>query len=136
MTYYNDIILAVVRVVSCLISILVSAVVIPWLKNTVVPYLKDRHLYSMVCKFVMAAEKMADVGTIEKDTKKTFVLDMLRSRGVTITGEVEALIEAAVEELDLETMEAVGGIVDVFSDDDIVVEADGEESASDENEEL
>lgn len=127
MQYYNELIILVIRLVGCVVGIAVSTILVPWLKNTVVPYFQDKHLYTIVCKFVLAAEKMAETGVIERDTKKKFVIDMLRSRGVTVTGEVEALIEAAVEELDLEVMGAISGVFDVFDGDIDTVEEETQE---------
>ena len=38
-----------------------TALVIPWLKDTGLPWLKEKRLYSIVKKFVEAAEKQAEV---------------------------------------------------------------------------
>ncbi len=46
-----------------------TALVIPWLKDTGLPWLKEKRLYSIVKKFVEAAEKQAEAGTIDKATK-------------------------------------------------------------------
>lgn len=48
-----------------------TALVIPWLKDTGLPWLKEKRLYAIVKKFVEAAEKQAEAGTIDKATKKT-----------------------------------------------------------------
>lgn len=78
-----------------------SALVIPWLKNSAIPWLKEKHLFSVVYGFVKAAEKLASSGAIEKVDKKAYVISLLEKKGITITDEVNATIEAAVEELDI-----------------------------------
>ena len=84
-----------------------TALVIPWLKDTGLPWLKEKRLYSIVKKFVEAAEKQAEAGTIDKATKKRFVVELL---------EANAFIEAAVKELDLAEKNAIGEIGKIFSD--------------------
>ena len=49
----------------------------------------------------MAAEKMAEAGTINKCDKNAVVVDLLEKNGITVNETVRALIEAAVKELDL-----------------------------------
>ena len=60
-------------------------------------------------KFVEAAEKQAEAGTIDKATKKRFVVELLEANGITVTPEINAFIEAAVKELDLAEKNAIGG---------------------------
>ena len=84
-----------------------TALVIPWLKDTGLPWLKEKRLYSIVKKFVEAAEKQAEAGTIDKATKKRFVVELLEANGI---------IEAAVKELDLAEKNAIGEIGKIFSD--------------------
>lgn len=79
-----------------------------------VPWLKEQRIYSSVRKYVMAAEKLANSGVITKDHKKNYVRKLLVDRGVKITPAVDAMIEAAVEELDLMGQE----IVAAFADDE------------------
>ena len=85
-----------------------TALVIPWLKDTGLP--------SIVKKFVEAAEKQAEAGTIDKATKKRFVVELLEANGITVTPEIDAFIEAAVKELDLAEKNAIGEIGKIFSD--------------------
>lgn len=59
-----------------------TALVIPWLKDTGLPWLKEKRLYSIVKKFVEAAEKQAEAGTIDKATKKRFVVELLEANGI------------------------------------------------------
>ena len=87
-----------------------TALVIPWLKDTGLPWLKEKRLYSIVKKFVEAAEKQAEAGTIDKATKKRFVVELLEANGITVTPEINAFIEAAVKELDLAEKNAIGEI--------------------------
>lgn len=82
----------------------------------VIPWLKEKRLYSIVKKFVEAAEKQAEAGTIDKATKKRFVVELLESNGITVTPEINAFIEAAVKELDLAEKNAIGEIGKIFSD--------------------
>ena len=89
-----------------------TALVIPWLKDTGLPWLKEKRLYSIVKKFVEAAE----AGTIDKATKKRFVVELLEANGITVTPEIDAFIEAAVKELDLAEKNAIGEIGKIFSD--------------------
>ena len=67
-------------------------------------------------KFVEAAEKQAEAGTIDKAAKKRFVVELLESNGITVTPEINAFIEAAVKELDLAEKNAIGEIGKIFSD--------------------
>ena len=92
-----------------------TALVIPWLKDTGLPWLKEKRLYSIVKKFVEAAEKQAEAGTIDKATKKRFVVELLEANGITVTPEINAFIEAAVKELDLAEKNAIGEIGKIFS---------------------
>lgn len=39
-----------------------TGVFIPWLVKTAIPWLKEKHLYTIVSTFVKAAEKMANAG--------------------------------------------------------------------------
>lgn len=110
----NELSSAVLKVLVALISVLVSAVIVPWLKGTVVPYLKEKRLYSLCVKFVQAAEKLYESGIIPNgEAKKAYVERMLANAGVEITPEISALIESAVKDLDL----AMGKIGDVFEEE-------------------
>ena len=93
-----------------------TALVIPWLKDTGLPWLKEKRLYSIVKKFVEAAEKQAEASTIDKATKKRFVVELLEANGFTVTPEINAFIEAAGKELDLAEKNAIGEIGKIFSD--------------------
>ncbi len=87
--------------VIAVISIIVSYYIIPIIKSNLVIWLKDKHIYDTVKKFVQAAEKLAESGTIEKVDKKDYVINLLKEQGIKIDTKVEAFIESAVEEIDL-----------------------------------
>ncbi len=72
-----------------------------WALTKFLPWLSRQRVYSYVRKFVMAAEKMAEAGTINKCDKNAVVVDLLEKNGITVNETVRALIEAAVKELDL-----------------------------------
>ena len=84
-----------------------------YIKTAVVPWLKEKRLYSTIQKFVQAAEKLGSTGAISKDTKKAYVISLLESNGIKVTPEVDALIESAVQELD----DAVAEIIEVLGDE-------------------
>lgn len=67
-----------------------------------VPWLKEKRLYSTVVKMVRAAEKWAATHEIDK---KAWVIQQLTEAGVQVSPTVEALIESAVLEIDI----ALGG---------------------------
>lgn len=89
------------KAVIVVVSIYASTLLIPWLKNTAIPWLKEKHLYSIVRSFVLAAEKMAESGQIDKAAKRDYVVGLLAKKGIEVTDDVLALIEMAVMELDL-----------------------------------
>lgn len=62
------------------------------------------------------AVTQAEAGTIDKATKKRFVVELLEANGITVTPEIDAFIEAAVKELDLAEKNAIGEIGKIFSD--------------------
>lgn len=94
-----------------------SLVIIPWLRKSAIPWLKDKQLYGIVQKFVRAAEKMGEAGIISKEDKLNYVVGLLERHGVTITPEVRALIESAVGALDAEFAKNASAVVDEFGDD-------------------
>lgn len=68
----------------------------------VIPWIKQLGIYSIVKMCVNAAEKMADSCQITKEEKKDYVIKILEHFGIEVSPIVEAMIEAAVEELDLQ----------------------------------
>lgn len=66
------------------------------------PHLKNLSIYKIVQMVVRAAEKMGETNQIPKETKKDWVIQMLERFGIKVNDTVEAMIEAAVEEIDLQ----------------------------------
>lgn len=123
--FYTEIAGGVLRVVCALIGVLLTAVVMPWLKTSALPWLKEKRLYSLVQKFVQAAEKLAETGVLERKDKKQYVVDLLEQNGYKVNAETEAFIESAVKELDMTMQTGWEEIIDVFEDED---KADTEEA--------
>ena len=81
---------AIVKIVFIVLSTVVTLYVVPWLK--------EKRLYDTVQKMVDAAEKWAETNDIDK---KEWVISQLESKGIKVSPYVDALIEAAVKELDI-----------------------------------
>ena len=82
-------------------SIAVVTIVVPWVKNFLIPWLMEKRLYSIVACFVKAVEKLASSGQIEKELKKSHVVSLLEAKGIDVDDEVLAMIESAVIDLDI-----------------------------------
>ena len=106
----NVIISNVLDIVIAIISIIISAFLIPAIKDQLVPWLKEKHLYDVVYKAVLAAEKLGETGQIEKMEKKAYVLNFLRGKNIVITTEVEQFIESACQQLDIIEQTTVASI--------------------------
>ncbi len=104
----------VLEIIFAAIGVLFTAVVLPWVKNTAIPWLKEKRIYSLVQKFVAAAEKKAEAGTLPKPLKKDYVIELLEGKGIIITEEIDAFIEAAVKELDNAIQSAVLEVAGAF----------------------
>lgn len=104
----------VLEIIFAAIGVLFTAVVLPWVKNTAIPWLKEKRIYSLVQKFVAAAEKKAEAGTLLKPLKKDYVIELLEGKGIIITEEIDAFIEAAVKELDNAVQSAVLEVAGAF----------------------
>lgn len=102
-----DITGVIVDAIIAICGLIFTGVFIPWVKQTGIPWLKEKHLYGIVTMFVKAAEKQADAGTLTVP-KLYYVMDMLEKKGVAVTPEVRAMIEAAVKDLDIAAEGAVG----------------------------
>ena len=89
------------QIVGTIITIIVSAYIIPAIKESLVPMLREKRLYDLVYKAVMAAEKLGATDQIKKADKKGYVISILKKKGIAITPEVESLIETACAALDL-----------------------------------
>lgn len=81
---------ALVKIIFLVASVVVTVYVVPWLK--------EKKLYETVKKMVQAAEKWNETHPMDK---KAYVVSLLRARGIEVNAYVEALIESAVEELDI-----------------------------------
>ena len=104
-----------------------TGVCIPWLIKTGIPWLKEKHLYTIVSTFVNAAEKMANAGSLTIP-KLDYVVQMLEKRGITVTPEVRAMIEAAVQDLDIAIDGAIGQLGDIFIEEETTVEDEESET--------
>ena len=118
---YVAIMEGILQIVKALIGVAIVAVVIPWIRNEVIPWLHEKRIYSLVSKLVRAAEKMYEAGSLTT-LKKDFVVGLLKNKGNEVTPEVDAFIESAVKELDIAVDSGFDWIVNEF-----------EEEASEEN---
>lgn len=123
--FYTEIAGGILQVVCALIGVLLTAVVVPWLKTSAIPWMKEKQLYGLVQKFVQAAEKLAETGVLERKDKKQYVVKLLEQSGYNVNMETEAFIESAVKELDMTMQTGWDEIVEVFEDED---EAETEEA--------
>lgn len=98
---YNAILPNILEIVGTVISLVCAYYVIPYIKEDLIPWLKERHIYSIIKTFVQAVEKMAESGIIEKADKKQKVIELLARKGIVINATIEAFIESAVKELDI-----------------------------------
>lgn len=116
----------VLNAVLAILALISAKIVIPWVKTTVIPWLKEKHLYSIVVQLVKAAEKLAESEQIERCQKKNYVVTMLEGKGVDVNADVVAMIESAVTDLDIAFSADVVGYEDEFefSFDDFDEEAD------------
>lgn len=91
---YKEIIILAVQLIFAVISALITAYV--------VPYLKKKNIYDTVKKLVQAAEKLAENANIDK---KAWVKAELSRLGVKMTAVtdtlIDAFIESAVKEIDI-----------------------------------
>lgn len=110
----NTLINGLMQLVIAVAGAAFTGVVLPWLVKTGLPWLKEKRIYSVVRKFVQAAEKQAEAGHINKGDKKEYVVKMLVAKGITVTDEVDAFIESAVKELDLAAQNALAQVGELF----------------------
>lgn len=104
------------RIIIAVIVLLCGKIIIPWLK--------EQRIYSLIVKLVRAAEKLGESGMIEKESKKTYVIKLLVSKGYSVTPEIEAFIEAAVTELDLALDSGMLIFPDILDETEIEYEYD------------
>lgn len=125
--FYTEISIGILQIVCALIGLAVSAVVVPWLKTSAIPWMREKQLYGLVQKFVQAAEKMAETGALDREKKKSYVVGLLEEKGYVVDDELEAFIESAVKELDMTVESGWEDIVEIF--DDTEDEAENSEEA-------
>lgn len=113
----NEVVILIIRLVMAILSAAVTILLIPWLKNSAIPWLKDKRLYQLVKYFVMAAEKLASTGAFPKAAKRDYVVALLAKYGYEADAHVLAMIEAAVEELDVLTGNVANTITGGDADD-------------------
>ncbi len=113
-TYYPAIAECLVQVVRVIIMIIFGVLIIPWVKKNAIPWLKDKQLYTLICQFVRAAEKLGETGAITKEAKLDYVIGLLKRRGIEVTADVRAMIESAVGKLDDELTHGMMNLVDAI----------------------
>lgn len=111
-TIWNLILSNLLEIIMAIISLIVARYVIPCIKNDLVPWLKEKHLYNIIKNFVQAAEKLAESGVISKVDKKAKVIELLENKGIIVDKSIEALIESCVKELDIVTSVVYEAIVE------------------------
>lgn len=114
--FYVALASCLLKVVFSIIGVVFTAIVIPWIKDSLIPWMKEKHVYGIVQTLVKAAEKQAEAGTIAKADKKAYVVQLLEERGITVTDEIDAFIEAAVMELDIAINTAVVEVAGVLEE--------------------
>ena len=108
-----DIINIVIEAIFVILGLFFTGVAVPWLIKTGIPWLKDKRLYGIVTVLVKAAEKQREAGALPIP-KYDYVVQMLEAKGIKVTAEVKAMIEAAVKELDIAVDSAIGTLDGVF----------------------
>ena len=102
-TIMDEILPNILEIIMTVISLIVAYYVVPYIKNDLMPWLKEKRIYNVVKTFVQAAEKLAESGVIEKCNKKAKVIELLNSKGIIVDATIEAFIESCVKELDIVT---------------------------------
>lgn len=118
MSEYLPLANALFELMLVLIGLLFSKALLPFVQDTVIPWLREKRVLNLVSKFVQAAEKLASTGVIDKETRKKYVLNLLESKGVQITPVIDAFVESAVFDLDNIFTEVFEEIVEEFEESD------------------
>lgn len=103
-------------ILKIIITVIFSAIIIPWVKKSAIPWLQEKQLYSVIKQFVRAAEKLGENGTIAKEAKLDYVKALLTKRGVEVGPEVRAMIESAVGDLDDELAHNMQQLVNAINE--------------------
>lgn len=111
-----DIINIVIEAIFAILGLFFTGVAVPWLIKTGIPWLKDKRLYGIVTVLVKAAEKQREAGALPIP-KYDYVVQMLEAKGIKVTAEVKAMIEAAVKELDIAVDSTIGTLGGIFVED-------------------
>ena len=111
-TILNAVLPNIFEIIGTIISLICAYYVIPYIKEELIPWLKEQRVYGIIKNFVQAVEKMAESGIIEKADKKQKVIELLARKGIVINATIEAFIESAVKELDIITSVIVEEIVE------------------------
>lgn len=98
---YNAILPNILEIIGTVISLICAYYIIPYIKEDLIPWLKEQRTYGKIKNFVQAVEKMAESGLIKKEDKKQKVIELLARNGITVNATIEAFIESAVKELDI-----------------------------------
>ena len=91
----------ILEIILSIISLVVTYYILPAIREDLVPWLKEKRLYSTVKKFVQAAEKLADAGTINKKDKPQYVIGLLEENGIAVNNTIKAFIESSCKEIDI-----------------------------------
>lgn len=97
----SELALTIFRAVLSIATVVVTTLLVPFLKQTVIPWMEEKRVYNICRQFVMAAEKLAESGALPKIDKKGYVISRLADSGIDVTPDIDAMIEGAVEELDI-----------------------------------
>lgn len=107
----------VVDAIIAICGLIFTGVFLPWMGKVGIPWLKEKRLYGIVSTLVKAAEKQAEAGSLAIP-KLNYVERMLEAKGIKVTPEVRAMIEAAVKDLDIAIGGAVGVLGGIFVEDE------------------
>ena len=99
----NAILPSILEIILTIISLIISCYAIPYIKNDLIPWLKEKRIYNIVKTFVQAVEKLSESGEIEKCDKKAKVIELLENNGIVVNATINAFIESCVKELDIVT---------------------------------
>lgn len=124
----TEILPLVIETLLAILLLIFTRIVLPEIKDTIIPWLKEKRLDGIIMKYVEAAEKMAHAGNLAIP-KKDYVIMLLRRRGINVTDEVDAAIEAAVIELDHASAQALFLIHEAMAPEPIHIEPHQEREA-------
>lgn len=112
---YTTLVPLITEILRAVIAIVFSAIIIPWVVRYAIPWLKEKRIYDFVKKLVRAAEKLGEVGTIDKSSKLDYVISILEKKGIEVDAEMRAMIESAVGDLDDELSHNMLSLIDAIN---------------------